>query len=253
MDLFARGLDIALVMFTHRGGSRLVITDKVKRIADFKGKSVLIPHKLSIQHMLLHKFLDAKGILGNNASSNTVSIEPVPPILMPEMITMDKAEVIAGFIGEDPFAIQAVARGPARQLLATCDLWPDHPGSAFVVRRNLLKTRAEDIAILVRCFFRCAESLDANLTRGKKRGKKENIDLPSLAANFLKQPRNIAAMAFKKGGSTYPPASLVPDSGMLEIIRHYMGETMGLLSSFTNLDNFIEPDFARNALGELDI
>lgn len=250
MDLFDRGLDIALLMFTHRGGSRMTCSPGVKRIPDFKGKSVLIPHLLSVQHMLLYRFLDARGmVLEKSWSPETVCAEPVPPFLMPEMTSKDQAGDIAGFICEAPFGTRAVEQGQARHLLASRDLWPDHPCSAFVVRRALLESHPKIIENLVLSFFRCAALLDTDTGKAKK----EDDVLMAQASNFLKLPEKIIAGVLESSGVTYAPELLVPDAALLDIIQQYMGRTMGLLSGTINLEDFIMPAFARKALGELDI
>lgn len=249
MDLFDRGLDIALLMFTHRGGSRMICPSGVSRIQDFKGRSVLIPHKLSVQHMLLHRFLDAQGMgLENIFSPETVCAEPVPPFLMPEMASLDKVGDIAGFICEAPFGTRELEQGRARQLLATRDLWPDHPCSAFVVRRHLLENMGKEVETLVQRFFRCADLLDAGTGRDKKDALRP---LPVRAKEFLKYD-HLTAGNLADAGVRYAPKMLVPDSGLLDIIQQYMGKTMGLLGTI-ELKDFIMPEFARNALGELDI
>src|SRR3989339_1733229 len=49
MDLFTSGLDIRLLMFTHRSGSVILKSriSGIKSMAEFKGKTVLVPAELS--------------------------------------------------------------------------------------------------------------------------------------------------------------------------------------------------------------
>ncbi|MCG8551217.1 MAG: ABC transporter substrate-binding protein, partial [Desulfobacterales bacterium] len=93
MDLYAKGLDIRLLMFTHRGGSMIVKNNHpaVAQIKDFAGRSVLIPNALSTQHMLLHRLLASAGLLLGNPDNPEASVyrEPVSPYLMPEMLQQD--------------------------------------------------------------------------------------------------------------------------------------------------------------------
>lgn len=246
MALASQGMDIAMLMFTHRGGSRMICPPGVKQITDFKGKSVLIPHKLSVQHMLLHKFMDARGMgLKNVTSPKSVCAEAVPPFLMPEMTARDKTGDIAAFICEAPFGTQAVEQGQARQLLSTQDLWPDHPSSAFVVHHSLLENRGKDIQTIVHAFFCCAAFMDTRMAQGK------NFDdaIQPRATEFLKQP-DITANALESAGVSYTPSLLVPDIGLLDIIHRYMGKTMGLIGPL-DLNQFIMPAFGQDALGKL--
>ena len=50
---------ISMLMFTHRAGSRIIVPEQIQKLTDFKGKSILIPHRFSIQHMLVHRLLSA--------------------------------------------------------------------------------------------------------------------------------------------------------------------------------------------------
>ncbi len=249
MGLFEQGLDIVLLMFTHRRGSLMICPSGINQIPDFKGRSILIPHRLSVQHMLLHKFLDARGIeLRNTWSAKAVCAEPIPSVLMPEMTARDKTADIAGFVCEAPFATAELEQGNLRQVLATGDLWPDHPCSAFLVRRELLENQGKRIKNLVRSLFRSAATLDT-IDQEEKNTKD---DLMAQASSFLKQPRQTIAAAIEHSGISYAPERLVPDLTPLDIIQKYMGQTMGLISGNIDLKAFTRPEFARDALKEAD-
>lgn len=181
MALYQQHTDIALLMFTHRGGSRMAVGTGVKQIKDFKEKSLLIPHRLSVQHLLLHRFLDARNLIPATGAPQTICTEPVPSFLMPEMAANDRAGDIAAFICEEPFGTRAVDQGGAKPLLITQDLWPDHPGSAFVVHRTLLDTHEKDLARLVAHFFHTAAFFDRRI---QGQGQKMAPSLLSTAAIF---------------------------------------------------------------------
>ncbi|WDP92700.1 MAG: ABC transporter substrate-binding protein [Desulfobacter sp.] len=245
MALSQQKQDIALVMFTHRGGSRMAAATGVKQIKDFRGKSVLIPHALSIQNMLLHRFLDARNLIPEKAGDRRgVCAESIPSFLMPEMAARDHGE-IAALICEAPFGTEAIDRGGARHLLATQDLWPDHPGSAFVVHRDLLKGREADISALVSFFFRCAEFIDARI-------QAQDDALVPLAADFLQKPAGLVRRALAAACIRYTPELLVPEPELLSVIARYMGENMGLLPGPIDMENFVVPGFARQALEEFN-
>ena len=234
-------------MFTHRGGSRMAAGTGVKQIKDFQGKSLLVPHALSIQNMLVHRFLGTKGLVPDIASTpNAVCTEAVPSALMEEMAARDKTCDIAGFICEEPFGTAALGRGVARPLLATTDLWPDHPGSAFVVRRDLVDSRPDELAQLVSHFFKCAAVLDRCLEQGPI----ENRQVLEAAAVFLKQPETLVAQSLSLSGICFSPDLLVPDPELVGIIARYMGDTMEILSGPADNDNFIDQRFALNGIKE---
>lgn len=142
MDLFGAGLDIALVMFSHRGGSLLAGRTDLARLADFKGKSLLIPHRFSIQGMLMHKLMADQGMTLSftpRPSEDVVSAETVPMHLMMDMIKDDLDDDIAGFISPDPFVSHAAFQGQMKAFLTSQALWKDHPCCGLVVRRHLLE------------------------------------------------------------------------------------------------------------------
>ncbi len=212
MDLFDAGLDIVLLMFAHRGGSQLVGNPQISKIADFSGKSVLVPHPLSVQHMLLHKFMGTKGMdLGTDHRPDAVQAEFVPPGLMPEMMSGDEDKDIAAFMTADPFATFAIDRGYGKRLLNSQNLWKDHPCCGFVIRRDLVEANQKEVEALIRLCFESAFILDRHRT-GKLALDQATL---GLAANFLGQSKRITARAIKASGVSYTPDLLIPEPDLL--------------------------------------
>ncbi|WDP85754.1 MAG: ABC transporter substrate-binding protein [Desulfobacter sp.] len=248
MDLFDAGLDICLIMLVHRAGSRMVNHPGINKIGEFQGKSLLIPHTLSVQHMLLHQFMSANGmVLESSATTAGVLAEPVPPRLMPEMMALDQEGDIAGFMTADPYGTLMVDQGYGAPLLTSQDLWENHPCCGFVVEKRLVDKEGSALLDLVRLFFRTAAALDT-YTRGIEPLDENILDL---AAAFLNQPQTITAEALKASRVKFTPALLLPDPDLLNIVGRYMSDSMGILSGNTDLDGFIKPDLAQKALGEL--
>ncbi len=248
MDLFDAGLNIVLLMFAHRGGSQMVGNPRINKIIDFAGKSVLIPHPLSVQHMLLHKFMGTKGMdLGTDYKPEGIQAEFVPPGLMPEMMARDEDDDIAAFMTADPFATFAVEQGYGKRLLSSQDLWKDHPCCGFVIRHDLVEPNYKELQALIGLFFESAFILDQHRT-GKL--PLDNATL-SLAADFLRQSEKVTAKAIKSSGVSYSPKLLIPKTDLLTIVQDYMSQTMGVLAGNTDIDSFINPAFARHAVSEL--
>lgn len=254
MDLFEAGLDISLLMFTHKSGSQLVYnrTAGIHQIQDFIGKTILIPHRLCVQHMLLHKFMAAKGLnlkLSGETCWDDHSIwaEPVPPGLMPEMLEMDEDGDITAFMSADPFGTIAIEKGNGKRLLTSQDLWKNHPCCCFVVKSDLINSHGDELQGLVKLLFESAQTLDSQI-------KGENpVDelILGQAEKFLEQSREIICQTFENSGITYSPDLLVPEKSQLDIIQTYMNNTMAILPGTIDLDAFIKPAFAQNALVEL--
>lgn len=239
MDLYAKGLDIALVMLSHRGGSVLSSRKDLSRLTGFKGKSLLIPHRLSIQNMLMHKLMADQGLALEPppaSSPDAVCAEAVPMGLMPEITRDDTDGDIAGFISPDPFAARAAELGHMKPVLTTQALWKDHPCCGLVVRRRLLKDDA-GLAPLVTALFRAAALLHSNLTDPSGPAP----DLTAAAADFLGQSPECTRAALTRSGITYRPDLLVPEPGPLATVQTYMARHMDLIPAPMDLEPFIHP------------
>ncbi len=227
MYLFDKGSAISMLMFTHRAGSRIIVPEQIQRLADFKGKSVLIPHRFSIQHMLVHRLLSAGKlkIAGLETSEKSVDIESVPCALMPQMVNSDFDRDIAAFICPAPFGDAEVEKKGFRNLLISRDLWENHPGSAFVVHQDLLKTKADDLALMVSCLLDSARQLDRYMSSPDAAEK----DIESMSASFLGLPVDQTQRVLKTSGITYCPKLLAPDMEILNTVLDYMDTNMAVM------------------------
>jgi len=249
MYLFDKGLAISMLMFTHRAGSRIIVPEQIQRLADLKGKSVLIPHRLSIQHMLVHRLLSAGNfkIASLGKLGERVGIESVPCALMPEMATSDLDCDIAAFICPAPFGDAGLKKKGFRHLLITRDLWKEHPGSVFVVHQNLLKTKGESLALMVSCLIESARQLDRYMASPDT----ADNGIERLSASFLGLSAHQTQRALQTSGITYSPKLLVPDMKILNIVLDYMCTTMEVMPTGTDLNGFIRPEFIHSILSEL--
>lgn len=252
MYLFDKGLSIAMLMFTHRAGSRIIVPGQIQRLASLKGKSVLIPHRFSIQHMLVHRLLTA-GKLATadvNDGQEYVSIEAVPCSLMPEMANSDPDGDIAAFICPGPFGDAEIEKKGFRHLLLSRDLWKDHPGSVFVVHQDLLNTKEQSIRLMVKCLVDSARQLDRYMS-SPDTGENEMHDIQKVAAAFLNLSEDQTQRTLKTSGITYTPKLLLPDIQILNIVLDYMSTTMQVMPAGADLDGFVWPQFFQSALLEI--
>ena len=249
MYLFDKGLAISMLMFTHRAGSRIIAAKQIQRLADFKGKSVLIPHRLSIQHMLVHRLLNAGNlkIAGSGKLGERVRIESVPCALMPEMANSDLDGDIAAFICPAPFGDPEVEQKDFRHLLISRDLWQDHPGSVFVVHQNLLETKGKNLALMVKSLVDSARELDRYIS-SPDTGESH---IGRMSASFLGLSAEQARKTLKTSGITYCPKLLAPDMGILNIVLDYMRTTMEVMPVGTDLNGFVSSEFIDTVLSEL--
>ncbi len=249
MDLFAAGLDISFLMFVHSSGSLMVRnrSARIKSLVDLKGKSILIPHDLSVQHLLLHKLLIAADL--SLCPTDLPKIDPdkiitetAPPFLMPQILEYDEDRDIGAYMVPEPYGSQAIAKGIADRLCTSDSLWKDHPCCGFVVQKCLESTRREAVEELVRHFFQSAHHLDTKTD-------KKRFDF---AHDFLGQEQEVVNQAILNSGISYTPQKLLADRDKLDIIQTYMTDTMGLMSRI-NLDDFINLVHGEKAVSEMKL
>ena len=240
MALFSQGLDLKLIMLTHRSGSIMVTNAKagIETIADLQDKSVLVPAKLSVQHMLLHHLLSRAGLElgGMEEPQSQVIREDVNPSVMPEMLAMDKDNDVGGFIVSDPFATAAIGRGDAQKFCATDSLWQNHPCCGFVLHQSAIDNHPEAVDELTLHFMESANRL-TQIT---------SPDVLDCAANFLSQEADIAKIALIESKINFTPSSLIPEIDTLDRIQTYMSETMGIMTPILDLNSFLDGDRIAN-------
>ncbi|MCP4024164.1 MAG: ABC transporter substrate-binding protein [Desulfobacteraceae bacterium] len=247
LDLFASGLDIRLLMFTHRSGSILVRNSaaKIKHLADLKGKTMLVPYDLSVQHMLFHRFLASAGLTfgGVDNGNSDIFKEIANPFLMPEMIEKDPEGEIGGYFVAEPFGSQAVDTGLASPVCTSDSLWKDHPCCAFVLNRSTIDNFPDAIEELVKEFFNTGQMIQSH----------KDDQIVSAAQTFFEQNEKVTRHVLFETGLSFDPAKLMPDISAINIIQDYLVDEMGIMENKINLDDFILHDYALKATSELNI
>jgi len=244
MDLFAAGLDIRALMFTHRSGSVIVKNKSagINNIMDFKGKTVLVPFELSIQNMLLHKLLASAGLLlGAHDDINAdVALEVVSPFIMTEMLLNDLDGDIAGLAVAEPFGRDAVHRGIAANVCTSQSLWKDHPCCIFVLHHSLIEDNPVAVDEIVTLFAKTGYFIENT--------KNDEIFYP--ANLFLGQNEEVIRHVLLESGICFTPSLLVPDIKALNIIQNYMTESMGVLKNKIDINQLVDSSFITNSISE---
>lgn len=244
MDLFASGLDIRLLMFTHRAGSVILKSKSsgIKTLDGFKGKIVLVPAEFSIQNMFLHRLLSSAGLSFGSHDQKSVDVvrEIVPSYLMADMAAADTDQDIAGFAVEEPFGSAAEEKGLARKICTTGSLWKNHPGSVFVLKRSFIENYPEAVKEIISLFVRTAGWIEEN----------KNEALLSLAQVFLGQDREMIRPILFKTDLTYDIPLLVPDPDALNIIHEYMSGAMGVMAAGIDVNHLIDRSFILEIVSE---
>ena len=242
MNLFAQGLDIRILMFVHRSDSLITKStgSDIKTIADFKGKTVLVPSELSIQTMLLHRLFSSAGLtFGAHDDLNTdVTCEVVPPMVMTKMLAHDLDKDIGGYAVEEPFASHGIQHGVAKKLCTTTSLWKNHPCCVFVLNQNFLTTYPEAVQEVLSLFFQTDKQIE----------EAKDDEILAMAQQFCNQKISLIQQIFTRTDLRFNPDSLVPDINALEMIQNYMADTMKVLKNKINLSVLVDQSIISNLI-----
>jgi NitT/TauT family transport system substrate-binding protein len=238
MDLFRKGLDINLLMFVNRGGGVLIKNSSanIKRIEDFKNKTILTPCLLSVKNMLLHKMFFSSGLkLGNKhrGSDADIFLEAVPSNVVEEMINHDSDNDIGGFVAPEPFATMAIKKGNCKEVCELGSLWRYYPDNVFVLRKQMIDENRESVKEIVDLFFETGEMID--------NGKNEN--LVQLAESFFIQDNEMVANLLLKMQGMFRSQKLIPDSSVIVKVQDYMVGQAGFVNEKIIIEDFISPSF----------
>jgi len=240
MDLYKSGVDLRLVLFTHKTGSVLVKNKRagIDKIEDFKGKVVLIPYQLSVHNMLFHKMLASVGLkpgTGRDPDAD-VLLEVMAPVMMPQSIEFDEDGEIGGFIVAEPFGSQAVKGGYCEEFALSKDLWPKHPCCVFVVRADVAKDHPGAVQEVVDALVRAGAYVGENPAEAARIG-----------AGFLNQEEDVIHKVLTEPRDRILTDELRPVVEDLRTIQDYMCDVMGVMKSKIDLDAFVDDSFAVKA------
>nr|MBF0222649.1 response regulator [Desulfobulbaceae bacterium] len=247
-DLFKHETPIKLTLLAHRGGSMFVSNTRgsynTPSTSFFKQKSFLIPHKLSIHHMLTHMFFDKLGLKASleKGADVDINLEVVAPINMSKFLKED--ENIGGFMVAEPIGSESVNAGIATSKFLSNELWSDHP-CCVVAMRDDFTSRFSDATY---------EFVDLLIKAGKFVGSNPELSA-KIAVKFLdpkgelelKEPILHKVLTDPLGIKT---DNLFPVLQDFENTQRYMFENMGV-GSIIDLNKFIDTKYAEAACPNL--
>ncbi len=249
MDLFAFDVPIKLVLLAHKNGSGFIRnknyetepSDSLKHF--YKYKVVNIPHKMSIHHMLAHKFLTGLGLKPGVPGKAAIDVrfEVVPPIKMPPI--MKENEDVGGFIVAEPICTKAVATGIGDMEFISATLWDNHPCCVVALRNELIDGFPEAVQELTDLLIDAGHFVTENKDAAAE-----------IAVNFLDPDKALGLstevlkkVLSQKGGITMN--DLYPVIEDFEKIQDYMHNTMGI-GKLMDINKFVDLRFANEALGK---
>jgi NitT/TauT family transport system substrate-binding protein len=235
MSLFRTGEKIKLILLGHKNGSILIKSKKgnIKKIEDFKGKEVIIPHQLSVHNMLFHKMLGEKGLVAGPGAD--VLLEVISPSMIPDMIR-DFPE-LGGFIVAEPFGSQVIKEGLGEEFALSKDVWPNHPCCVLVVKDELINSYPKAI-----------QELTDLMVKAGKYVSREPMESAKIGAEFLNQDVDIIEKVLTQPKDRITTDELMPILEDLEYIQTYMTEKMtkGMVGKIA-LEQFVDTRFAKAA------
>lgn len=148
-----RGIDLKTVALGHRDGNVVVVSKDITQVADLKGKTFVIPHRLSTHNVLLYKMLKE-----NNLTASDLNIVELPPPEMPVALSEDR---ISGYIVAEPFGAKSVATGKGKVLFESQDLWKDSVCCGLVLRNDFIKNNPTVAAEFVKEYVKAGEKAES--------------------------------------------------------------------------------------------
>jgi NitT/TauT family transport system substrate-binding protein len=236
MELFHAGVAIKMVLQTHKSGSTLIKNKRanIEKLEDFKGKSILIPHYLSVHHLLFDRFMRDQGL--EVGAGKDVIFDVVAPGEIPEILEFDEKGNVGGFIVAEPFGRQVVKAGWGDEMAMSREIWPNHPCCVLVIKNEIIQKKPEAVQELITSLVASGKFIS------------NNVDISSeIGSRFLKQNFDVvkSVLADPKGRVTMN--ELFPVIQDFEYIQNYMTTTIEAMSQKIDLDSFLDTRFAKNA------
>lgn len=236
MELFHAGAPLRMVLQTHKSGSTLIKNKaaNIETVEDFKGKSLLIPHYLSVHHLLFDRMMRELGL--DVGAGKDIIFDVVAPADIPEILEYDEKGRVGGFIVAEPFGTQVVKAGLGDEFKMSKEIWPDHPCCVLVMRAELVERHPEAVSELV-----------TSLVASGKRIMSDPRAAARVGAAFLHQSEEVVYSVLADPRQRVTMDELFPVIEDFEYIQSYMTTKIEAMSTRIDLEKFIDSRFARQA------
>ncbi len=242
MDLFAYDSHIKLVLLAHKNGSTFVRSRHYDYRFDslqsfYKYKVVDIPHKMSVHHMLAHKFLRELGLKPGVPGKKSINVrfEVVPPIKMPGI--MKDNEDVAGFMVAEPIATKAVTLGVGDLEFISAARWENHPCCVVAMQNDFIEKYPDAAHEFVSLLVETGQYIEADKTRAADIGVKFLDPDGSIGLNSAVLQKVFSQPHAIRMDDLYP---VVED---LDTIQRYMHDKMDI-GKIIDLEKFVDLKFA---------
>jgi NitT/TauT family transport system substrate-binding protein len=236
MELFGAGVPIKLLLQTHKSGSTLIKNKRANIVSmeDFKGRSILIPHYLSIHHLLFDRYMREQGL--EVGAGKDIIFDVVAPTDIPEILEWDEKGLVGGFIVAEPFGMQVVRAGYGEEMAMSKELWPDHPCCVLVMREEIINKYPDAVQ----------ELTNSLVASGKFVGQHAD-EAAVIGSGFLRQDEEVVRSVLTDPKQRVTMHELFPVVEDFEYIQQYMTTKIEGMSGKINLEKFIDTRFAQEA------
>jgi NitT/TauT family transport system substrate-binding protein len=148
-----QGIDLKAVALGHRDGNVVVTSKDITSVAELKGKTFAIPHRLSTHNILLYIMLKNNGL-----SYNDINVIELPPPEMPAALSEGR---ISGYSVAEPFGAVSVANGKGKVLFNSQDLWGNSVCCALVLRNDFIQNNRSIAEKFVQEYVKAAHKADS--------------------------------------------------------------------------------------------
>ncbi|MBU1193620.1 MAG: ABC transporter substrate-binding protein [Proteobacteria bacterium] len=249
-DLFVHGVPIRLTLLAHKNGSAFVRNRKggyAEPCADFfKGKSFLIPHKLSVHHMLAHMFFEKKGLNASLEKGNDIHVnfEVVAPVNMPEFLRASQS--VGGFMVAEPIASKSIAAGICDMQFLSGELWENHPCCVVAVRDDFAGLHTDAVYEFTQLLVDAGKYISDNIEDAARIGV-GFLDPEGMLG--LTAPVLSNVLSASNGITT---KDLFPKIQDFDRMQRYMHDVMGI-GSLVDIEKFIDLRYAQVACQDMHV
>ncbi len=247
MDLFNYGVPIKLILLVHKGGSICVRSTQGNYETPFqnffKNKTFLIPHKMSVHHMLAHMFFSRMGLKPGMERDEAIDLnfEIAAPIKMPEFLRSNPDA--CGFMVAEPLGTKAIASGIASLQFLSGQMWENHPCCVLAMRDDFSLPYSDAVYELTEMMVQAGDFIE-----------KHPETAAEIAVSFL-DPQKILGLKVPviknvlKEDQGIKTGDLFPSLEALDTMQRYMFEEMGV-GTLIDLERFVDLRYAEAACKE---
>lgn len=233
MDLYSSGSEVKTVLLAHRDGSAITVRkdSPLHGAADFKGKSVAIPHQKATHTALLDKYLRSGGL----------TLKDIKPVVIapPNMQQAMESGSIEAFIVAEPFGSKAQTAGVGKSLVLTKEIMPHHIDCIVIVKKDLLANSKGAIQEWVDSLIRAGKFIDDDKLKNQAK-----VVSTSLSA-YMKHPPEAIVNGLEEPSDRISFSDLQPEEKDFQKIVD-ISKDAGILES-VNLPGFIDNSFYANS------